>query len=119
MELWMNFDQAISSHVAWKSKLTAYINHPDHSLNAAEIAKDDHCELGKWLSGEGQKFANSPEFKKLVTDHAQFHKAAADIVKKADSGLKVGEEVALGAKSEYSSASNAVVSSLMRMKKAA
>lgn len=115
----MNFDQAISAHVQWKSKLSTYINHPDHSLDAAEIAKDDGCELGKWLRGEGQKFANSQEFKKLVADHARFHKAAADIVKKADSGMKVSEEVALGGKSEYSSASGAVVSSLMQMKKAA
>jgi hypothetical protein len=119
MELEMNFDQAISCHVQWKSKLASYLNHPDHSLSAAEIAKDDRCDLGKWLCGEGQKYANSPEFKKLVADHAHFHAAAAEIVKKADTGLRVSEEVALGAKSEYSSVSNAVVSSLMHMKKVA
>jgi hypothetical protein len=115
----MNFDQAISCHVQWKSKLMAYINHPDHSLNAASLGSDDQCDLGKWLRGEGQKYANSPEFKKLVADHTHFHKAAAEIVKKADAGVKVTEEVALGGKSEYSVASGAVVSSLMRMKKAA
>jgi hypothetical protein len=119
MELEMNFDQAISAHVQWKSKLAAYLNHPDHSLNAADIAKDDRCDLGKWLRGEGQKYASSPEFKKLVADHTHFHSAAAAIVKKADAGLRVSEEVALGATSEYASASNAVVTSLMHMRQAA
>ncbi|MGB3631895.1 MAG: CZB domain-containing protein, partial [Terracidiphilus sp.] len=90
-----------------------------HSLNAATVAKDDRCELGKWLRGEGSRYAQSPEFAKLVTDHARFHVAAADIVKKADAGMKVSEEVALGAKSEYASASNTVVTELMRLKKVA
>ena len=115
----MNFDQAINAHVSWKSKLATYIKHPDHSINAAEIGASDHCDLGKWIKGDGQKLAQSPEFKKLVADHARFHTAAADIVKKADSGQNMSEEVALGAKSEYAAASNAVVSELMRMKKAA
>jgi hypothetical protein len=119
LELKMNFDQAIACHVQWKAKLSAYLNHPDHSLNAGDIAKDDRCDLGKWLRGEGQKFAKLPEFARLVADHAHFHSAAADIVKKADTGVAVNEEVALGSKSEYAAASNAVVTSLMRMKKAA
>jgi hypothetical protein len=115
----MDFDQAISCHVQWKSKLAAYVNHPDHSLSAAELGREDRCDLGKWLHGEGQKFAMLPEFAKLVVDHAHFHAAAADVVKKADSGRRVSEEIALGAKSDYATASNAVVTSLMKMKKAA
>jgi Chemoreceptor zinc-binding domain len=115
----MNFDQAISAHVQWKSKLATYIAKPDHSLNAETIAKDDQCELGKWIHGEGQKFARLADFQKLVADPARFHAAAADVVRKADSGQKASEEIALGAKSPYAAASNAVVSSLMHMKTAA
>jgi methyl-accepting chemotaxis protein len=115
----MNFDQAISCHVQWKSRLGAYVAHPDHSLNAAELAQTDRCDLGKWIQSEGQKFAKSPEFAKLVADHTHFHAAAADIVRKADAGQRVDQEIALGAKSEYSSASNAVVTALMHMKKVA
>jgi Chemoreceptor zinc-binding domain len=115
----MNFDQAVSAHVQWKSKLATYIAKPDHSLNADTVAKDNECDLGKWLHGEGRKYAKLSEFQKLVTDHARFHVAAADVVRKANAGQKASEEVALGSKSEYAAASNAVVTSLMHMKNAA
>lgn len=115
----MDFDQAITSHVRWKSKLTAYIKHPDHSLNPSEIAREDHCDLGKWIRSEGQKFSRLPEFSRLVADHSRFHAAAADVVRKADTGQQVTEDIALGSKSDYAAASNAVVTSLMRMKSAA
>jgi methyl-accepting chemotaxis protein len=115
----MDFDQAIKLHVAWKTKLSAYVANPDRSLKAAEISVDDRCELGKWLHGEGMKYASLPEFAKLVADHARFHTAAADVVRKADAGRDVNPEIALGAKSSYAAASNAVVTALMRMKQAA
>ncbi len=115
----MNFDQAISCHVQWKSKLAAYVAKPDHSLNASEIEHEDRCDLGKWIRGEGQKYARLPEFTKLAADHTHFHAAAADVVRKADAGQHASEEIALGAKSDYAAASNAVVTSLMRMKKTA
>ncbi len=114
----MDFEKAIRAHVQWKSKLIAYIANPNHSVNAATVAKDDSCELGKWIHGEGQKHSKSPEFAKLVTDHARFHSAAADIVRKADAGQHVSQEVALGAKSDYASASTAVISELMRLNRA-
>jgi len=113
----MDFQQAIHVHVSWKSKLAAYIAKPDHSLNPATVSQETNCELGKWLKGEGAKFAKSAEFATLVSDHARFHKAAGEIIRKADAGQKVSEEVCLGSKSEYATASNTVVGSLMKMAK--
>jgi methyl-accepting chemotaxis protein len=118
-ELKMDFDKAIQVHVQWKSKLAAYIAKPDHSLSAAAIAKEDCCDLGKWLRSQALKYSNSPEFTKLVTDHARFHVAAADVVRKADAGEHVSDEIALGAHSEYAAASNTVVTELMKMKRVA
>ncbi len=115
----MDFEKAIECHVQWKSKLAAYIAKPDHSLSAATVALDRNCELGKWLQGEGRKFTALPDFAKLTVDHEHFHAAAADVIRKADAGQRVSEEIALGAKSDYASASNAVVTSLMKLKKAA
>lgn len=112
----MNFDQAIECHVKWKAELVAYIAKPDHSLNPAATAQDGKCDLGKWIHGEGQRYATTAEFAKLVADHGRFHAAAAEVIRKADAGQRVTEEVALGARSEYAAASNAVVTSLMKMK---
>jgi len=113
----MNFDEAVIAHSEWKRKLNAYIAKPDHSLNAADVAANDKCSLGKWLSGEGLKFARFPEFPKVVAEHTRFHKAAADVIRKADNGQNMTSEVALGAQSEFGRASGSVVLALMDLKK--
>ncbi len=53
----------------------------------------------------------------LKTKHAEFHKAASEVIKKADSGASVTVEVALGSNSEFSKASSAVVIALMSLKR--
>jgi len=112
----MNFDDAITAHSAWKLKLTSYLKHPDGSLKVEDIQSDSKCNLGQWIHGEGTKWASSPHYTELKAEHARFHKAAASVVRKADSGQAVAEEVALGAKSDFANASSAVVSAIMHMK---
>lgn len=112
----MNFDDAIRAHANWKMKLARYIQRPDHSLKPAEVALDSRCDLGKWLDGEGGRYSSLPEFSKLKREHQRFHKEAAAVISRADSGTDESEEVALGAKSEYGAASSAVVSAIMAMK---
>jgi hypothetical protein len=89
---------------------------PDGSLKANEVSQDNQCVLGKWIYGEGGKYAQLAEFKTLKAEHTRFHKAAGEVIKKADSGKDVSEEVALGGKSEFAQASTAVVSAIMAMK---
>ncbi|HXP78930.1 MAG TPA: hypothetical protein VN976_03425 [Verrucomicrobiae bacterium] len=43
----MDFDRAIAAHSSWKNKLASYLKNPDRSIKAADVALDDHCELGK------------------------------------------------------------------------
>ncbi|HEX7673533.1 MAG TPA: CZB domain-containing protein [Bdellovibrio sp.] len=115
----MDFDEAIRAHSSWKMKLSAYLRKPDGSLKPDEIQQDHKCDLGKWIHGEGSKFSSLPEFKTLKVEHAKFHKCAADVVRKADKGESVSDETALGAKSEFSNASSAVVTAIMSMKRKA
>jgi methyl-accepting chemotaxis protein len=115
----MNFDDAVRAHSAWKAKLAAYIQKPDKSLNADVVAGDQNCELGKWIYGEGAKHSSNPEFQQLRIEHAQFHKCAGQIIRRADRGEKVAEEIALGAKSVCGAASSNVVSLIMAMKRRA
>jgi hypothetical protein len=112
----MDFDHAIAAHGKWKARLRAYLAEPDGSLLAPEIALDNICELGMWISGKGGKYSDLPEFQSLRSEHARFHKAAAEIVRKVDSGQRVTEEAALGAKSEFSSASADVVRTITSFK---
>jgi len=112
----MNFDEAIAVHSNWKMKLSRYLSKPDGTLKPADIAPGNRCDLGKWSAGEGAKFSALPQFNSLREQHTHFHKAAAEIVRRADAGEKVAEDVALGANSDFSHASTAVVQAIMGMK---
>lgn len=113
----MDFDEAIKAHSAWKLKLSSYLRKPDGSLKATDVQVDNKCQLGQWIYGEGAKHSSMAEFTTLKSEHAKFHKAAAEVVKKADSGQDTSEETALGSKSAFSSASSAVVNAVMAMKR--
>lgn len=112
----MNFDDAIKAHSAWKFKLQSYIQKPDGSLKPDSIALDNQCDLGKWIYGDGKSFSNLPDYEALRSEHAKFHKCASGIVRRADSGENVGDEIALGANSEFAKISGKVVSLIMEMK---
>jgi methyl-accepting chemotaxis protein len=75
------------------------------------------AKLGKWIRGEGRTYSAYPEFAKLTAEHTRFHKAAAEIVIRADRGEDVKGEFALGVGSEFSLASSAVVLALMDVKR--
>jgi hypothetical protein len=115
----MDFDEAIKAHSSWKMKLSTYLRKPDGSLKVSEIQVDNKCALGQWIYGEGAKYSSLPEYATLKQEHAKFHKAAAQVVYKADSGQDTSEETALGTKSEFTSASSAVVSAIMAIRRKA
>ena len=112
----MNFDEAIAAHIRWRTTLSRYVAQPDRSLNAAEVRLTDRCELGRWLGGEGRRYCGVPEFTSLVASHAQFHRAAAAVVAKADSGQCATKDIALGLQSGYGAASAEIIKTLMVMK---
>lgn len=113
----MDFDEAIKAHAAWKLKLSNYLAKPDGSLKAADICLDNKCALGQWIYGEGSKHSALPEYGTLKSEHARFHKAAADIVTRVDAGQNAGAEMTLGSKSEFGLASTAVVTSIMAIRR--
>lgn len=111
----MDFKSAIAAHSAWKARLTNYLKKPDRSLDAKVVAAHDACELGKWLLVDGKRSMDPAEYANLVAVHGRFHKAAADVIRRADQGRNVTGEVALGGNSEVSVASTEVVKLLMAL----
>jgi methyl-accepting chemotaxis protein len=114
-----DFDRAVRAHSDWKMKLGAYIRRPDQSLRAVEVERDDVCELGCWIHGPGRQLAGAREYSELKSAHAEFHRTAADIVRRADAGEKVSEDIALSATSPYSNASSNVIQAIATMKRMA
>ncbi len=113
----MNFDEAVKAHSAWKMKLSAYLRNPDKSLKADEVSQDNKCDLGKWIHGEAGQYSQLPEYSALKAEHANFHKAAADVIRKADSGQSTTEDTQLGGNSPFAKASSSVVAAIMAIRR--
>jgi len=113
----MDLDKAIAVHSAWKQKLAVYLRNPDKSIDVANLAKDNLCELGQWIQAEAPRYAADAAFLALKKEHANFHRAAADVVRRADAGQKTSEEVSIGASSAYATCSNRVVQAIMQLKR--
>lgn len=92
----MNLDNAILAHYEWKNKLKAAVAGKSQ-LDAATISRDDCCEFGKWLYGEGGGlFGKKPEFVTLLQRHKTFHAEAGKVAsqinaRKYDEALRMIE----------------------------
>lgn len=113
----MNFDEAIQVHAAWKIKLSTYLRKKDGSLKAAEARVDNRCELGRWLYGEGKKYSSTAEYQMLIGEHARFHRAAGEVIDRANSGQELNADRILHYDSEYGIASRNVVKAIMDLKR--
>lgn len=113
----MDFDQAIGLHSRWKRRLRSSLAKHDHSLNPADVSLDHKCALGQWIYGDGAPNSALPEFSRLKYEHARFHLAAAELVRRANAGESIKEEIAPCSNSQFSLASAAVIIALMTMKK--
>jgi hypothetical protein len=75
----MNLDNAILAHYEWKNKLKAAIA-AKSQLDSATISRDDCCEFGKWLHGDGGRlYSGKSEFTALLQKHKTFHSEAGKV----------------------------------------
>ncbi len=114
----MNFEDAISAHQKWKTRLRGQIDGTGkESLDAATVCKDNQCDLGQWIYGEGQsKMGAKPEFQEVKVTHAHFHRVASEVVTKAKAGDKTGATATLDG--PFFEASSKCVQAIMKCKKA-
>ncbi len=114
----MNFEDAISAHQKWKTRLRSQIDGSSkETLDPAAVSKDNQCDLGQWIHREGQaQMGQKPEFLELKATHAQFHQAAGEVVTKAKAGDKAGASAALDG--PFFQASSKCVQAIMKCKKA-
>lgn len=80
----LNFDDMILSHSKWKNRLKKAILAKEQ-IDTQVAGKDDQCELGKWIHGEGKKYAAVSAFGDLKAKHARFHASILNVVNQARS----------------------------------
>ncbi len=114
----MDFREAIEAHTRWKLHLHRLLASPsENDLDSKTAARDDQCDLGRWIHGEGQRFADLAEFGELVTQHAAFHGCAAEVIQKIAAGDKRGGEAFLAPGGSYNDASDATVLAIVRLQR--
>lgn len=75
----MNLDNEILRHVDWKARFTLAMSRQE-SLDSYSIGKDNRCELGKWLHGDGKiQYSDLDSYTACLKKHAEFHTEAEKI----------------------------------------
>lgn len=112
----LNFFTATRAHKAWKERLHACVNGSCTTLDPDAIAHDDRCDLGKWLHAiDASRPTLSPDtrklFSRLIEQHADFHRAAAQVARlaQADQRREALQQLQGG---DYARISNQVIGAL-------
>ena len=82
----------------------------------AIVNQDNQCEFGKWLYACSPQERSSSHYNKIKALHADFHKAAADVLTMALNGKKAEAEANISATSKYRSISAALTKEMMSWK---
>jgi methyl-accepting chemotaxis protein len=115
----MNLDAGIEKHAEWKLKLRTAIDKKE-TLDAATISKDNLCELGKWLHGEGKTaFSKHPSHGECLAKHAAFHVEAGKVAKLINEKKYSEAHAAIRLETPYAAASKAVTLAIVRLKQEA
>ena len=113
----MDLDAAVGAHAQWKTKFRAAIDRKEQ-LDAASIGKDNCCELGKWIYGEGkQTMSTKPEFTALLEKHKVFHVEAGKVATTINSGKYSDASAMISGSSPFGAASSAVGLAIGGLKK--
>jgi Chemoreceptor zinc-binding domain len=115
----MDLDQAIEKHAHWKVKFRQAINGKE-TMDAETIAKDNCCELGKWLHGDAKNtLGKLGSFKECVALHAAFHLEAGKVATAINTKKYTQAETMIGAGTRYANASSDVGIAILKLKKEA
>jgi hypothetical protein len=90
----LNVKTAIEAHIKWKNRLKGAIDGSGTEvIDPNTVSRDDLCELGKWLNGEGKRrFGDHPEFGKILAHHTHFHRCAGHTLNLALDGKLIEAE---------------------------
>jgi len=112
----MDLSQAVAKHSEWKIKFFKAISSKE-KLDALTIAKDNCCELGKWLHGEAKgKYSTLPGYRTCVAGHAAFHVEAGKVATTINAGRFDEASDMMNAGRPYAKASSAVGAAIMQLK---
>ena len=87
---------AIGAHGTWKMHLQAATLTGELTTSAAQLARDDVCQFGKWLRTLPPEMARSQEAQNAVHLHRQFHDEAGRVARLIEAGDLEAAKAQLG-----------------------
>lgn len=115
----MDLNNAAQTHAQWKVKLRAAIAKREQ-MDIATLSRDDCCELGQWLHGEGRaQFGRLVSHTDCVKKHVVFHAEVAKVAMAVNAARYQAAETMLGAGTPYAQASSAMAVAFMNLRKEA
>ncbi len=75
----MHYWSPFRAHAEWMAELREFI-YGNGNMVSERVARDDLCELGEWLYGEGKRFRHLEEYDNARQVHAALHRHAAHVV---------------------------------------
>lgn len=113
----MDLEAAIGKHAEWKLAFRQAI-HAQQTMDAAAIAKDDSCDLGRWLYGEGKAaFGHLHGHAVCVHKHAAFHVEAGKVAAAINASRYADADAMLESGTPYAIASSEVAIAVMKLLK--
>ncbi len=91
-----DFNLAVDAHKAWNWRLLDFLSGHGERPDPAKTARDDLCELGRWIHGDGAAaLATDADYQVLRERHARFHACAAGVIERRMAGDERGARAAL------------------------
>lgn len=114
----VDFNKAVLAHGKWKERLQDFASGTGGSLDPDIVGRDDRCEFGAWLHGDGAAAKSQPSYAAVVSAHATFHRCAADIVRRIKAGnIEEAQGMLADPTSDYVRASRDVILNISRLKR--
>lgn len=113
----LSLDKAIEAHANWKAALVDAVAKRE-SIDVTAIARDDQCDLGKWLRGSGEsEAAGSQAFYVCRQRHTEFHSVAGKVAEAIRAGQFEVAASLLASDQTYGKASTRVVAAIIELKR--
>jgi len=93
-------DSGIAAHARWKYRLFDAVNTGQSESTVQGARSHDECAFGKWLATLSPSERSSEHCRKVTDLHAEFHRAASEVLELALSSRKeeAEAEIALGSR---------------------
>jgi aerotaxis receptor len=110
-----SLEAAVAAHVDWKAKLRGAVMRGDQ-FDVATVSRDDACNLGKWLHGDGRQCcAQLAGFTTLIERHAAFHREVGQVAQLVNAGRQDDALAALESGTPFTRATQATVKAIREL----